>query len=374
MLVYEAYIDEVFEMVEEDLGYRKIQRTGRSSYIISLPKEWITSNELDKGNQIAFKELEDSSLLLVPRGVLESREDAATQKEYFVQVSADDDPQSLSQRIRSLYAVGADLIVFKFKKDANSLELRSVIRNTARLLLGAEIIEESSSEIKMQILIGHIEFPIEKAVRRMFVLALSMDKDVVSSLESVDIERLQNVIECDNDLDRLNQYVIRQLKYGVVHKQYREMGFESPKEFLGYRIVSKNIENVGDNAITLAKNILILQKMISEKVVSLPETIDEEILSSVLKVNSLSHELFEESLMALFKRDYAMANRTIVTFLSRGVQLEKDAVTSLLTKKLDPNVAYVLMLVLESSRKMMEYSRDIAEVTLNRTVEEISKF
>jgi hypothetical protein len=207
----------------------------------------------------------------------------------------------------------------------------------------------------------------------MFVLAISMDRDVVSSLRNVDVENLRNVIESDNDLDRLNQYVIRQLKYGVEHKQYKEMGFESPKEFLGYRIVSKNIENVGDNAVTLAKNIMILQKMLSEKILTLSEVKDEEILSCVLNVNSFSHQLFEESLNALFKRDYMMADQIIAEFLSKGVQLEKDAVTSLLTKKLDPNLAYVFMLVLESSRKMMEYSRDIAEVTMNRAVEEISK-
>lgn len=56
----------------------------------------------------------------------------------------------------------------------------------------------------------------------------------------------------------------------------------------------------------------------------------------------------------------------------RALQLEKDAVNLLLNKKIDPNVASLLRLVLDNSRKMMEYSRDIAEVTLNRTIEETS--
>ena len=57
--------------MERDLGYRRVQHTGRGSYIISLPKEWIRDLQLERGNQLAFKLQEDSSLLLVPRRILE---------------------------------------------------------------------------------------------------------------------------------------------------------------------------------------------------------------------------------------------------------------------------------------------------------------
>jgi hypothetical protein len=40
------------------------------------------------------------------------------------------------------------------------------------------------------------------------------------------------------------------------------------------------------------------------------------------------------------------------------------------SKKLDPNVASVLRLIFDSSRRIMDYGRNIAELTLNRTVEE----
>jgi hypothetical protein len=41
------------------------------------------------------------------------------------------------------------------------------------------------------------------------------------------------------------------------------------------------------------------------------------------------------------------------------------------TKKLDPNVAAILRLMLDSTRRIMDYAQDISELTLNRTVEEI---
>jgi len=184
---------------------------------------------------------------------------------------------------------------------------------------------------------------------------------------------LQCDINSDEDVDRLCIYVIRQLKYGIEHNLFKEMKFASPKEFLGYRIVAKNIENIGDNAVSTAKNFLNLQKLIVNQTLTLNQPIDEEVYSSILKFHSFVNTLLKDSLKAMFKRAYYLADEIISRFMSTGLQLEKDAVNNLLSKRIDPNVASFLRLILNNSRTIMEYARDIAEVTLNRTVEEISK-
>lgn len=53
-------------MAEKDLGYRRVQSTGRGSYIISLPKEWVQNIGLKRGSEIAFTVQSDSTLVLVP--------------------------------------------------------------------------------------------------------------------------------------------------------------------------------------------------------------------------------------------------------------------------------------------------------------------
>lgn len=359
--------------MEQDLGYRRIQLTGRGSYIISLPKEWVLTSELTKGSQLAVIKQEDSSLLLVPRKILEqSEERKATLKHFIMRISRMDNPQSISRKIMSLYTISADIIHITFPAGDLTPEQRTSIKNTVKMLLGSEIIDETSTEITIQVLINHPAFLIEKAIRRMYAIAVIMDKNAILGLKNFDETVLQDVILSDNDLDRLNLYVIRQLKYGIEHFLYKEMGFQSPKEFLGYRIVAKNLENVGDNAVGLAKNILAIKTLVDNQTLSLHEPIDEEAWSSVLQFNTFSHGLLDDSLKALFKRDYQVADGIISRFMSTGLELEKQAFNLILTKKMDPNVTSVLRLFLDSSRKMIEYSRDIAEVTLNRTVEEIS--
>ncbi len=360
-------------VVERDLGYRRIQRTGRGSYIVSLPKEWVTDSDLKKGSQLAFKIQEDSSLLLVPRNVLEQRtKTKSTLNEFTVYITQKEDPQSIERRLKSLYVVSANVIRILFQPGELTPQQKNAITKTVRTLLGSEIISETPNEIKIQVLISHPEFPIENAIRRILAIATIMDRNAISTLTNFDEIVLNNVIASDSDLDRLNLYVVRQLKYGIERNMYREMGFSSPKEFLGYRIVTKNLENVGDNAVGTAKNILALKQVIDKELLYVSDPLDEELHTGILKITSFCRSLLEDSLKALFKRDYQIADEIISRFMSTGLELEKEAVNQILSKTMDTNVASVLRLVLDNARKMMEYGRDIAEVALNRTVEEIS--
>ena len=360
-------------LTEQDLGYRTVQLTGRNSYIISLPKEWVLDIGLKKGSQLIFKRLEDSSLLLIPRMVLEEEERTrSTLKDFTVRITPKDDPKSIARRIMSLYAVSADIIHIRFKDGEITSEQKMSIKTTARMLLGSEVIAESLTEITIQILINQLDFPVEKAVRRMFVIAKSMDAEAVLALKDFDERLIQDVINSDEDLDRLSLYAIRQLKYGIEHNLFKEMGLRTSKEFLAYRIVVKNLENIGDSAVGTARNILALKRLTDEKILTLSESVDEEVHATVLKCHSFGHLLLEDSLDAFFKRDYYLADEIISRFISTGLQLEKDTVSLMLSKKIDPILSSVLRLILDNSKKMMEYAKDIAEVTLNRTVEEIS--
>jgi phosphate uptake regulator len=328
---------------------------------------------LTKGSQLAFKIQGDSSLLLVPRNVLEQQtETKSSLKEFTIHITQKDDLQSIERRLKALYVVSANVIRIRFQAGELTPQQKTVITSTVRMLLGSEIIAETPNEITIQVLIDHPDFPIENAIRRMLAIATIMDRNAISALTTFDEALLNDVIASDSDLDRLNLYVVRQLKYGIERNMYKDMGFSSPKEFLGYRILTKNLENAGDNAVGTAKNILALKQMIDQEVLYLRDTLDEEVYIDILEFTSFCRHLLEDALKALLKRDYQMADEIISRFMSTGLDLEKETVNLMLSKTLDPNLTSVLRLVLDNARKMMEYSRDIAEVTLNRTVEEIS--
>jgi len=361
-------------MPEKDLGYRRVQSTGRGSYIISLPKEWVQDTGLKKGSEIDFNVQSDLSLTLVPRKLKEKYEEdeGAKLKEYYINVDAsEEDLQSTLRMIKALYVISADIIRVHFKGAEDVVKCKTIVKDFARdNLLGAEIIDETPDEVALQILIRHSEFPIEKAVRRMVIVALSANRDAILALKNRNKELFQSVVNAHHDANRLGLYAVRQLKFGIERNLYRELGFRTPKEFLLYRIIVNDITNLAENALNIINNLATFQKQIDDQVLFVKEPIDEEVYSQLLNFNSVAHQLFEEATKAMFKKAYNDAEK-IITKRESLVPLETELIRLMSSKKLDPNVAAILRLMLDSSRRIMDYGQDVAELTLNRTVEEI---
>ena len=357
----------------KDLGYRRVQCTGRGSYIISLPKEWVQDLDLKRGSEISFNIQPDSTLTLVPRKIREkeSRESAEKPKEYFINIDPKEPPQSTLRMIRALYAIGADIIRVHFRNTQNALKYKNEIKNLARdNFLGSEIIDETLDEITLQILIRHSEFPIEKAVRRMAIVALSANRDAIAALKDRSTTLFDSVINAHNDVTRLGLYIVRQLKYGIERNLYRELGFRTPKEFLLYRIAVNDIENMGNDAMNIVNNLGSLQKLINDEALFIKDPIDEEIYAQLVGFTNQAHQLYEDAVKAMFKREYKDAEK-LISKRESIYTLENELIILMSSKKLDPNIASLLRLIFDSSRRIMDYSRNMAELTLNRTVEEL---
>jgi len=359
-------------MAEKDLGYRRVQCTGRGSYIISLPKEWVQDIGLKRGSELDFSVQSDSSLILIPRKLKEKDEaEGIKQKEYFINVDTKDEKESTFRMIRALYAIGADIICIHFKSKENAAKHKAEIMDFARnTFLGSEVIEETPDEITLQILIRHSEFPIEKAVRRMVVVALSANKDAIDALKNRNTILFESVIKAHNDVNRLGLYIVRQLKYGIQRNLFRELGFKTPKDFLLYRIAVNEVQNIGENALNIINNLRAFQKMIDDETLFVRDLVDEEIHGQLMHFNSVAQQLLEDAIKAMFKLEYKDAEK-LISRRESSIPLENELIMLLSAKKLDPNVASLLRLIFDSSRRIMDYSRNLAELTLNRTVEEI---
>jgi len=72
----------------------------------------------------------------------------------------------------------------------------------------------------------------------------------------------------------------------------------------------------------------------------------------------------------MFKRDYNDAE-ALIPKRQGYVKLENELIRLMCAKKMDPNISALLRLGLDSSRRILDYAQDVAELTLNRTVEEL---
>jgi phosphate uptake regulator len=371
-IINETYIT-VNSLAEKDLGYRRVQCTGRGSYIISLPKEWVEDIGLKRGSEIAFNIQPDSTLTLVPRKIAEKegKNDHAKLKEYFITVDPKEPQEATLRMVKALYAIGADIIKIHFKNPKDAAIYKNETKNFVRdTFLGAEIIDETPDEITLQILIKHSEFGIEKAVRRMAIVALAANRDAIAYFTDRNPALFDSVLHSRNDVHRLGLYIVRQLKYGIERNLYRELGFRTPKEFLLHRIAVNDIENIGENALNIVNNIGAFQKKIDNETLFLRDPIDEEVYGQITSYFAQAQQLYEDAIKAVFKRDYKDAEK-LISKRESLVALENELMMLISSKKMDPNVTAILRLLFDSAKRIIDYGRNMAELTLNRTVEEL---
>jgi len=335
---------------------RKLQFTGGSTYIISLPKRWIDQNQLKKGSVIKLREEEGGLLSIIPTDTAIQQE----RDETSIKVNPKDSPDLVIRKTVSTYLVGYNIIHIKGEDQKQlSTRQRHEIKTFSRnMLVGTEIVTDTPQELTLQVLLSYPELSVQSALRRMSIITASMQRDAITALKELDSQHAKEVLTTDNEVDRFNLYIVRQLKTAIQNPRIiKEIGLKNARDCLGYRLVTKAVERTADHAASIADNVLLMKNKLD------PETIEK-----LEKMSSLAVSMFETAIESLFRQDYSLAE-SIVEKTKDIASIEKAAVVS--SQKMDVEDAPHLRLIIESIRRTAEYASDIAEVVLNLTVESI---
>jgi len=128
---------------KQDEQTRKVQFTGGSTYIISLPKRWISQNQIRKGTFIKLREEEGGLLTIVPpSSIIQKKLDQA-----IIIVISGDISEKITRKIVSAYLAGYNMIQIKADKQPLSSKQRHDIKNFVRhKLVGTEIVSDTSAQ------------------------------------------------------------------------------------------------------------------------------------------------------------------------------------------------------------------------------------
>ncbi len=335
---------------------RKLQVTGGSTFILSLPKEWAIKNKLKRGSSMLVREEEDGSLCVMPSSFPKKER----QEEAFIRVSQVENPDAITRTAISAYLNGYSILHIKGQGQKTlSSKTRNHLKNFARnYLVGTEIVIDTPTELTLQVLLNYPELTIQNALSRMSIIASSMHKEAIGALRKLDYANAKAVIETDREVNRFALYIVRLLKLAVSNQRVvKEIGIESQRECLGYRLIAKSVERTADHATKIAENTL-----------QLSEPVKEEILGKLSVLSGLANSMFEDTMEALFKHDFNLAE-TVIEKLAQVYEAEKETVDSLSSAKADEIVD--LRLIIESIRRTAEYAADISEVVLNMNVESV---
>ena len=334
---------------------RKIQFTGKSSYIVSLPKEWIMDLGLKQGDQVTIVRQGTSTLQITPSKrhtkVIET-EDAT------FEINPDDESSAIVRKLVSLYFLGFKTINVKPKLGRLKPSQRFAVKDAVkRVLMGTEIIADSTDGITIQVLINLFELSIDGAFKRMLLIAKSMQNDALLALEEANFDLANEVINSDDEVDRFSFYIIRQLKIAIQNEHMlKDMGFENARSCLGYRVIVKNIERVGDHAVGIAKDLLEFKKPVRKSV-----------MEGIREMSNFSLSVLDEACLSLFKKDFNQAEIAIQKTVEI-TRYEKKVLESIKSLRDDEEI-YRVRRMIENIRRISEYASDIAEIVMNMTIE-----
>lgn len=325
---------------------RKIQLTGGSTYILSLPKKWVVEMGIREGDEVEI-ERRDGSLVVFLSPKRKERGEAV------LKVSPDENPHALARKVISLYLVGYNVIRLKAREGRILPAQREMVKNFVRTkLVGMEIVTDLPGEMVLQVLMSYPELPVKDALRRMCLIAMSMRDDVMEALDGKR-ELARDVVARDDEVDRFGMYIVRQLKSAVEDPRLvREIGLESGRECLGYRIVTKIVERVSDHLALMAQNLL-----------QVKGEIPAEVVRRMREMERVALSVFEDAVNALFEGDYVRAERA----MEKREEIpgaEERAIREVL-KRVSGEDLLFLRLMIESLRRIGEYGSDIAEIVLN---------
>jgi phosphate uptake regulator len=103
---------------------RKVQVTGNSTYVVSLPKMWIMETGIKKGDGLRLHLHSDGAILLT----LASNENDLTDiKESDIEI--EDSLDNVARRFIGLYLAGYDIIHFKFRTGLNAKGKNKIKKN-----------------------------------------------------------------------------------------------------------------------------------------------------------------------------------------------------------------------------------------------------
>lgn len=309
---------------------RKIQRTGGSSYAISLPKQWVENNGLQSGNSLGIVENKNGTLSIVPMDHKEEKRGC--------EITLSENLALTARTLITKYLQGYDIIKIRSKKSFDPRKRENIV-SLMQNLIGIEIFEEKADEIVFSSLIEFGSTPLRKVTSRMLTLTGSMLEDTITLNENLNESLAKNITQRDNEVDKLYFFALREISEASRNTNVaKALEIDDNFELIPTIIAIRNIERIADYAEVMAEEMISLEKS-SEK---------------IQKRGEKTLEVFRKTVRAFIRKDHILAND-----LLEEIQMSpsKEGVESV-----------VLSSIVSSMDAVQRHCSNIAECVINLKV------
>jgi phosphate uptake regulator len=328
---------------------RKVQLTGRSTFTISLPREWVDRYKVEQGEELSILEQADGTLL-ISKGTLAS----TREKEVIVNIDTIGDANLLEKIIISKYLAGYTKIIIRDKKDF-SPKISKAISSTVGNLIGSEIISEGLQELEIRDLAIHGEFPIEKALRRAHLIGRNMQVVAMNSFVEGKVDSAKDIFERENSVDRLYFLIRREVASALENPSFMKELDMTPHEVLYVYPVAKSLEKIADHCESIAQSCVSLDGKTIE---------NEKTKKRLLDYSDKIISIHTQAIQGFISKKQDLAFKAINIFETLQEKLDNRKLKR--DREKDIDVEINLQHVERDLDRICGYGVDIAEMAIDR--------
>jgi phosphate uptake regulator len=271
---------------------RRLQKIG-SSILISLPSQWVKSNNLKKGSIVPVDINRDNSISIFPS------EDAADETKEVAIPYSPASMDTLVNQVYGAYLLGYDMIRIKAGSQI-SFEDADRVKKAMRKLVGLEIVDEDGFHISAQFLLDANTLDAEKILRRMSAIVAGMYRDLLEAIRSKENSIRKVITGRDDEVDRQYFLLVRLIRSAMMDQRLAGKLNLSNIDILDYRIAANLLESAGDYIVDLAGTMQDFSRI--------------KVVNEIAEAGALVERMQEKSVAAFVNKNRTESNIVVKTY------------------------------------------------------------
>ena len=317
---------------------RKLQKTGGSTLIVSLPKKWTTENKLKAGSEVRLTEQPNSTITIDPN-------QTNLRKKISVVKCNNEESQHLFRDLIGVYLAGGTEIKV-IGNPRLTVKERKTIRKFSASVIGLEIIEEEATQAILTDMSNPGALPFRTAIKRLYKIVSAMYNDSILILEGSE-DLAADVVDRDKEADKLQWFIERQFNMMLENSNLSRQLEASAFEGVVYSNVARYLERIADHACRLAEIGYVAGLIPGRKMLPLAND---------------AGDIMEEAMKSFINND----PRKATVIIDKGKKTMQKAQTYFENKyKKEMEHPLEFSIAMDAIMRTTAYSTDISEATIN---------
>ena len=261
---------------------------GKSSLVISLPKEWMQLNDLKKGETVSFNIQSDRSLVIYPSAFKKTE-----LKEITLSIGQNEEEILITQKVLGAFLNGYGGIMLTSENIFTVPQIKAIRNMAGRLYM--RVMEADAKGVYIQSLMDESKASLEQAVQRMHLISRSMCEGAFTALKNNDVALAKSSFSLDDDVDHFAFFIVRILRNAAQDPHLANELHIDTLDCMDHQMLVSRMEHASDYAADITRHIIMLN--------GAKQTIPNEVLALMINAGTEVAELYVKAVEAFFSKD-----------------------------------------------------------------------